>query len=93
MRKIQLIYRYCDVLHRASLHLGKWTKVENKICSTQIQTWSDSVLWPNGSLVKHNKDTYRSDGLCTAAEPGEKSQHRFHVSLKYKFDSISLNYQ
>ncbi|XP_015512102.1 transmembrane protein 39A isoform X1 [Neodiprion pinetum] len=71
--------RYCDVLHRAALHLGRWTKVEGRNNHIPTQLWNDAVLWPHGSLVKHNKELYRSDGLCTAAEPGNSSHYRFHA--------------
>ncbi|XP_015110557.1 transmembrane protein 39A [Diachasma alloeum] len=71
--------RYCDVLHRAALHLGKWAKVEGKNVHIPSQLWSDSVLWPHGSLVKYNKELYRSEGLCTAAEPGNSSHYRFYA--------------
>ncbi|XP_012255913.2 transmembrane protein 39A isoform X2 [Athalia rosae] len=71
--------RYCDVLHRAALHLGRWTKVEGRNNHIPTQLWNDSVLWPHGSLVKHNKELYRSEGLCTAAEPGNSSHYRFHA--------------
>lgn len=43
--------------------------------------WSDTVLWPHGSCVKYNKELYRSEGLCTAAEPGNSSHYRFYVSI------------
>ena len=79
-RFISLIVRYCDVLHKAALHLGRWNKVEGRNNHLPTQTWNDSVLWPHGSLVKHNKELYRSEGLCTAAEPGNSSHYRFHVS-------------
>ncbi|XP_033216276.1 transmembrane protein 39A isoform X2 [Belonocnema kinseyi] len=71
--------RYCDVLHKAALHLGRWYKVEGRNNHLPAQTWNDSVLWPHGSLVKHNKEMYRSEGLCTAAEPGNSSHYRFHA--------------
>ncbi|XP_043269249.1 transmembrane protein 39A isoform X2 [Venturia canescens] len=71
--------RYCDVLHRAALHLGRWSKVEGRNVHIPIQVWNDAVLWPHGSLVKHNKELYRSEGLCTAAEPGNSSHYRFHA--------------
>ncbi|XP_034940123.1 transmembrane protein 39A [Chelonus insularis] len=71
--------RYCDVLHRAALHLGKWSKVESRNIHLPTQLWSDNVIWPHGSLVKHNKELYRSEGLCTAAEPGNSSHNRFYA--------------
>ncbi|XP_076619333.1 transmembrane protein 39A isoform X1 [Colletes latitarsis] len=71
--------RYCDVLHRAALHLGRWVKIENRNNHTYAQTWNDSVLWPHGSIVRHNKEIYRSEGLCTVAEPGNSNHYRFYA--------------
>ncbi|XP_017760704.1 PREDICTED: transmembrane protein 39A [Eufriesea mexicana] len=71
--------RYCDVLHRAALHLGQWVKIENRNSHTYAQAWNDSVLWPHGSVVRHNKEIYRSEGLCTVAEPGNSNHYRFYA--------------
>ncbi|KOC69891.1 Transmembrane protein 39A-A [Habropoda laboriosa] len=71
--------RYCDVLHRAALHLGRWVKIENRNSHTYAQAWNDSVLWPHGSVVRHNKEIYRSEGLCTVAEPGNSNHYRFYA--------------
>ncbi|KAK0163347.1 hypothetical protein PV327_007038 [Microctonus hyperodae] len=71
--------RYCDVLHRAALHLGKWNKIDSKNINMPIQMWNDTILWPHGSCVKYNKELYRSEGLCTAAEPGNSSHYRFYA--------------
>ncbi|XP_014599514.1 PREDICTED: transmembrane protein 39A isoform X2 [Polistes canadensis] len=71
--------RYCDVLHRAALHLGRWVKIENRNNTIYVQVWNEGILWPHGSIVKYNKETYRSEGLCTAAEPGNRSHYRFHI--------------
>lgn len=71
--------RYCDVLHRAALHLGRWVKIENRNNLVYVQSWNDTVLWPHGSIVKHNREFYRSEGLCTAAEPGNPNHYRFHA--------------
>ncbi|XP_066594836.1 transmembrane protein 39A [Prorops nasuta] len=71
--------RYCDVLHKAALHLGRWCKIENRGNQMLAQNWSDTVLWPHGSIVRYNKEIYRSEGLCTAAEPGNPNHYRFHA--------------
>ncbi|XP_031843291.1 transmembrane protein 39A isoform X2 [Nomia melanderi] len=71
--------RYCDVLHRAALHLGRWVKIENRNNHIYAQAWNDSVLWPHGSVVRHNKETYRSEGVCTVAEPGNSNHYRFYA--------------
>lgn len=71
--------RYCDVLHRAALHLGRWVKIESRNNHIYAQPWNDMVLWPHGSIVRHNREIYRSEGLCTAAEPGNLNHYRFHA--------------
>lgn len=45
--------------------------------------WNDNVLWPHGSIVKHNKEIYRSEGICTTAEPGNSNHFRFYVSMLF----------
>ncbi|XP_003393537.1 transmembrane protein 39A isoform X1 [Bombus terrestris] len=70
--------RYCDVLHRAALHLGRWVKIENRNSHTYAQVWNDSILWRHGSVVRHNKEIYRSEGFCTVAEPGNSNHSRFY---------------
>nr|CAD7195490.1 unnamed protein product [Timema douglasi] len=59
--------RYCDVLHRAALHLGRWA------------SWADSTLWHQGALVKHCKEMYRAEGISIAAEPGNQTHSRFYA--------------
>jgi len=81
-----LIFRYCDVLHRAALHLGRWIKTENRSNHIYAQPWNDTILWPHGSIVRHNRGIYRSEGLCTAAEPGNLYHYRFHVSNYFIFN-------
>jgi len=81
-----LIFRYCDVLHRAALHLGRWIKTENRNNHIYAQPWNDTILWPHGSIVRHNRGIYRSEGLCTAAEPGNLYHYRFHVSNYFIFN-------
>ncbi|XP_067216362.1 transmembrane protein 39A isoform X2 [Linepithema humile] len=71
--------RYCDVLHRAALHLGRWIKIENRNNHVYAQPWNEMILWPHGSIVRHNREIYRSEGLCTAAEPGNLNHYRFHA--------------
>ncbi|KAG8040370.1 hypothetical protein G9C98_000941 [Cotesia typhae] len=71
--------RYCDVLHRAALHLGKWSKIDSRNVHLVAQLWNENTLWPHGSIVKHNREFYRSKGLCTTAEPGNSSHCRFYT--------------
>lgn len=71
--------RYCDVLHRAALHLGRWVKIESRNNHIYAQPWNDMVLWPHGSIVRYNGNIYRSEGVSTAAEPGNLNHYRFHT--------------
>ncbi|XP_068971814.1 transmembrane protein 39A isoform X4 [Bombus flavifrons] len=64
---------------RAALHLGRWVKIENRNSHTYAQVWNDSILWPHGSVVRHNKEIYRSEGCCTVAEPGNSNHYRFYA--------------
>ncbi|CAH0385221.1 unnamed protein product [Bemisia tabaci] len=71
--------RYYDTLHRAALHLGKWTKVESRMCHIPSHTWTDSTLWPQGALVRHSKELFKAEGITNAAEPGNISHTRFFL--------------
>lgn len=59
--------------------MGRWVKVQNRNNHLYAQPWNDAVLWPHGSIVRHNREIYRSEGLCTAAEPGNLFHTRFYV--------------
>ncbi|XP_011638308.1 transmembrane protein 39A isoform X1 [Pogonomyrmex barbatus] len=82
-------FRYCDELHRAAMHLGRWIKIENLDNHIQVQPWNDAVLWPHGSIVEHNEEIYRSEGLCTAAEPGNSNHSRFYVLFNNRVTLLS----
>lgn len=75
--------RYCDILHRASLHLGGWARLEGRSAHAPYNPWSSSVLWPQGALVKHNRELYRAEGITNAAEPGNTTHARLHVCTKF----------
>uniref|UniRef100_A0A1B6DBM3 Transmembrane protein 39A n=1 Tax=Clastoptera arizonana TaxID=38151 RepID=A0A1B6DBM3_9HEMI len=70
--------KYCDTLHRAALHLGKWTKLEGRPCHLPSHIWAESTLWHQGALVKHCKETFKAEGISNAAEPGNPSHTRFY---------------
>ncbi|XP_064093316.1 transmembrane protein 39A-like [Macrobrachium nipponense] len=71
--------RYCDVLHRSSMHLGGWARVEGRSAHAPYNPWSNSVLWPQGALVKHNRELYRAEGATNAAEPGNTTHARLYA--------------
>ncbi|KAF6211546.1 hypothetical protein GE061_012059 [Apolygus lucorum] len=70
--------KYCDTLHRATLHLGRWIKLEGRACHLPSHLWNESTLWQQGALVKHCKELYKAEGLSNAAEPGNSSHSRFY---------------
>lgn len=78
-------YRYCDILHRASLHLGGWARLEGRSAHAPYNPWSNSVLWPQGALVKHNRELYRAEGITNAAEPGNTTHARLHVCIIFSY--------
>ncbi|XP_012542292.1 transmembrane protein 39A-A [Monomorium pharaonis] len=82
-------FRYCDELHRAAMHLGRWVKIENRNNHMYIQPWNEAVLWPHGSIVKHNREIYRSEGLCTAAEPGNSTHSKFYSVFNNRVTLLS----
>lgn len=77
--------RYCDVLHRSSLHLGVWQRVETRSVLPVAYTWQDDVVWPQGVLVRHGREMYRAYGTSNAAEPGNTMFYRYYVSITYVF--------
>ncbi|XP_042194677.1 transmembrane protein 39B isoform X2 [Callorhinchus milii] len=71
--------RYCDLLHKAAAHLGCWQKVDPALCSNVLQhPWSEEYMWPQGVLVKHNKNVYKAMGNYNVAIPSDVSHFRFY---------------
>lgn len=71
------------VLHQATMHLGKWTKIE---CRSSLHipshVWNENTLWPQGVLVKYNKEYYRGEGISNAAEPNNSTHKKFWFVFK-----------
>lgn len=80
--------KYSDTLHRATLHLGSWQRMDRDplaapsqlIVAANAQSWSKYTVYGHGTVVKHNGALYRSHGLVTVATPGNASHLRFYVS-------------
>ncbi|KAG7466017.1 hypothetical protein MATL_G00160350 [Megalops atlanticus] len=71
--------RYCDLLHKAAAHLGCWQKVDPSLCSNVLQhIWTEEFMWPQGVLVKHNKNVYKAMGHYNVAVPSDVSHYRFY---------------
>ncbi|KAH8415774.1 hypothetical protein KR222_000767 [Zaprionus bogoriensis] len=78
--------KYSDTLHRATLHLGSWQRMDRdpqtvasqQIAAANAQAWSKCMVYGHGAVIKHNGALYRSHGLVTVATPGNASHLRFY---------------
>uniref|UniRef100_A0A8C4QMA3 Chromo domain-containing protein n=1 Tax=Eptatretus burgeri TaxID=7764 RepID=A0A8C4QMA3_EPTBU len=76
---------YCDRLHRAAAHLGCWQRLEpGAHGNTPQHTWSESIIWPQGVLVRHQKSLYRALGTLNVAIPSDVSHARFYEERLYR---------
>lgn len=73
------------------MHLGGWARVEGRSGHAPYNPWSNSVLWPQGALVKHNRELYRAEGVTNAAEPGNTTHARLYVSMCRFYTKITIN--
>lgn len=91
--------KYSDTLHRATLHLGSWQRMDRDpqaapsqlIVAANAQMWSKYTVYGHAIVVKHNGALYRSHGLVTVATPGNASHVRFYVSQVIANDSYSCS--
>lgn len=74
---------YCDVMHRAALHLGQWNRMEPSKYVKPARFWSKRVAWPGGMVVRYHGELFKATGVTTMAVPGCASNHRFFVSVQY----------
>ncbi|XP_058129608.1 transmembrane protein 39A-B [Anopheles ziemanni] len=74
--------RYCDVFHRAALHLGQWNRVNSRATSFATVTWSKTGIFPYGTYVRHLGEVYRAVGSCTSAIPANNSHYRFYAIFR-----------
>lgn len=77
---------YCDVMHMASLHLGKWVKVESRSYAPPAMAWSKLVVWQSGAFVRYSGELYKAYGAVTTAIPANGVHIRFFVSLMYEIN-------
>ena len=69
---------YNHLLHRTSLYLGQWHKMEGRISANFYNQWSAASLWPGAAIVRHGKDLYKAEGPVNAAEPGNSCHMRYY---------------
>lgn len=73
---------YCDILHRAALHLGQWERQPPTTAAVSVPTWTTALKCLPGSLVRHEGQVYRAKGPVTTAIPGNCSHHRFFAIFR-----------
>lgn len=47
---------------------------------SSLRSWTEEYMWPQGVLVKHNKNVYKAMGHYNVAVPSDVSHYRFYVS-------------
>lgn len=50
-------------------------------CYLFMHRWTEEYTWPQGVLVKHNKNVYKAMGHYNVAVPSDVSHYRFYVSI------------
>lgn len=68
---------FCDVPHRAALHLGRWDPLPTDV-SGEIPEWSEDKLWSAGARVRCGGAGYAAASPTVAARPGCPEHIRFH---------------
>lgn len=77
--------KYCDILHRAALHLGQWERQlpqQQPTNGAAIPTWTLALKCLPGTLVRHEGEIYRATGPITTAIPGNHTHFRFFAIFK-----------
>lgn len=74
--------KYCDILHRAALHLGQWERVTGKVTNQSIANWSPTIKCLPGTLIRHEGEVYKATGPITTAIPGNNTYGRFYSIFK-----------
>lgn len=73
--------QFYDILHKSSLHLGKWQKLETRNTLVPCFQWLDNSIYGPGIVVRYLKEYYKSEANMTCAEPGNQSHFRFYVCV------------
>ncbi|XP_055500240.1 transmembrane protein 39A [Leucoraja erinacea] len=83
--------RYRDLLHKSAAHLGKWQKMEHgSYSNTPQHIWSDTTIWPQGVLVRHNRCLYKAVGPYNVAVPSDVSHARFYFLFHKPLRMLNL---
>lgn len=66
---------------------GCWSQFLISVVS--LHRWTEEYMWPQGVLVKHNKNVYKAMGHYNVAVPSDVSHYRFYVSINNHWYRIS----
>lgn len=55
-----------------------------------MHSWTEEYMWPQGVLVKHNKNVYKAMGHYNVAVPSDVSHYRFYVSILNSQEMLTL---
>ncbi|CAB3254955.1 unnamed protein product [Arctia plantaginis] len=70
---------YCDVPHRAALHLGRWRRDAASSDSCEAVPWCPERVWSFGSKVTLDSRTYIAVSPAVAANPASVAHSRFYT--------------
>lgn len=74
--------KYCDILHRAALHLGQWERLDPKLTIPNLPSWSPTIKCLPNTMLRHEGEFYRATGPITTAIPGNSTHFRFYTIFK-----------
>lgn len=70
---------FYDILHKSSLHLGKWQKLETRNTLVPCSVWCEKYLYAQGVVVRYSREYFKAEGVANCAEPGNQSHLRFYI--------------
>lgn len=76
---LQHMYVLLMIYHWA---LGLFGNPYFTLLSLSLHRWTEEYMWPQGVLVKHNKNVYKAMGHYNVAVPSDVSHYRFYVSIR-----------
>ncbi|XP_075975693.1 transmembrane protein 39A [Anticarsia gemmatalis] len=70
---------YCDVPHRAALHLGRWRPDNTCTEGCEVSEWCGARVWARGARVLAGSRTFVALSPAVAADPNSVAHSRFHT--------------
>lgn len=76
---LQHMYVLLEVYYKV---FGPFSQILISLCCLfYTHRWTEEYMWPQGVLVKHNKNVYKAMGHYNVAVPSDVSHYRFYVSI------------